>query len=127
MTITNVTGKFCYSLDNEDYFGDFSTEGEAHEEARKRANNIYWIAECVNPLDLIKNYIDIADNILDEFNLRLEDEVNCDEPAIMLTKEQKKILNITVFNFLYKNAELNTYSIKNNKQHFIGEEVTWIM
>ena len=115
-----ITDKFCWSNNEEEFYGYCDTLEEAQGEAieflesdwyEKGDEATYYIGRCVHPLDYIKS-VRIIDVLIENMIERIYDEVGGDVEAIELSQESKQALNTLMMDFLYKNAKVNRWGVK---------------
>jgi hypothetical protein len=117
------TGKWCWSINEENYCGSFDTEDEAHGAAIddlececEPGSNSYWIARTRSPLDSVR-----ADYLGDWIEEKLEewmaDECCADDYILEVSKENKTKLGELVISFIRENGKINFYSVTDVKEH----------
>ena len=121
----NMIDKWCYSTDGECYNGRFAIEAEAHLAGKFRidkdagcSGNItydYWIAQCVHPLDTIRQ--DIGDDVLEMLNERIADEIACEENSLDMTPEDVSAFNAMIIDYLREHCTVQQYGIKDPVKH----------
>ena len=126
----NITGKFCYSLDQEQYHGQFDTQSAAAGTAISELENefdpepgeerSYWIAECCHPLDTImhdRRLLWAGESFLEHVDEWCGDEIAAEDNILDLSADDKIALGKLVFDFLRERASVNYYGIKNPVEH----------
>lgn len=122
----DVTGKYCYSTDEESFHGRFTTAEDAHGQAQQdilddttEADNgqsrDYWIARCCHPLDCIKSQI--GDDIMDMLEQRMADEVAAEEECLSISKQDEIDLSNLVLDFIRARAVVQYYGVANFTKH----------
>lgn len=124
-----ITGKFCYSIDEEQYHGSLNTRSAAafHAESEIDGEWVefgelrkYWVAECCHPLDLImhdKLCLYRGERILEDINCAVADEILSDDPPLDLAKEDQEELGRLVIDFIRDRAAVQCYGVKNVEEH----------
>ena len=117
-----VTGKWCWSTDQEGYHDLLDTEEQAIAAAeaaleddcdigeRMRGVNSYWIAKTCNPLDLVSaerlgEYID------EQVECTMADECNAEDYILEMSKEHKTALGELVIAYIREHGSINYYSV----------------
>jgi hypothetical protein len=122
----NMTGKWCCSTDEECYTGASDTEAEAHSAAQSAIDDEsgwcsggivkdYWIAQCVHPLDTIRQ--DIGDDVLEMLTERMADEVGGDDVPIDMAPEHEIELGKLIIDFVREHCTVQQYGIKDPAKH----------
>lgn len=127
MNKNDITGKYCWSTNQEEYYGNCDTIEDAKGEAidslesdwyKKGEEAKYYISTCKHPLDFIRNNRCIY-NLLENINEYIYEEVGGEDEAVTLTKEQIEELRENVISFLYNNGKVNRWGVDDdNTQTF---------
>lgn len=129
----DVTGKWCWSTDEEAYRGKFETEGEAHGDAiddlesdgEDGEERSYWIARCCHPMDCLdgREYRFgemVAENI-DEWMM---DDIAAEDQILSMSHEDHEELGRLIFAFVRSRSKVQYYGIKDavEHKHVVGSE-----
>ncbi len=125
---SEITGKWCWSTDEESYRGQSDSEGEAHGDAidalesdgEDGETRSYWIARCCHPLDLIdhdKRSLWAGENFLEQVEEWCADEVGAEDAILDMTADDKVELGRLVLAFIRSRAKVQYYGIKNAVEH----------
>lgn len=121
----NITGKWCYSINEENYYGQYDTEGEAHGDAHLALEGDdpidggmyqYWIAQCCSPLNHVRADR-LGSQIEDYVEMVMADECAADDYILTMTKGDKEKLGQLVIDFIRENGSINYYSVENVTEH----------
>lgn len=120
----NTTGKWCYSINEENYHGQYDTKDEAHGDAhqaleddeRDAGPNSYWIAQCCNPLDHVCAYW-LGRQIEDAVEMVMADNCASDDYILTMLPEDNKKLGDLVIDFIREHGSINYYSVNNVSEH----------
>lgn len=124
--MNDITGKWCYSTDEEEYKGACDTESAAHGEAQDDIDtdgagledgdiHDYWVAQCVHPLDVIVQTV--GDDIMEMLVERMADEIAGDNVPLVLDKERELELGKMVIDFVRQHGTVQQYGIKTPMKH----------
>lgn len=120
------TGKWCWSINEENYEGCHDTEEKAHGEAMdalegerdpgERAS--YWIAKTVSPLDNVGSAI-LGERIAEQVEeWMLDDCFGCDFDEILsMTDEDKEALGELALSFIREKGVIQYYTVTDVKEH----------
>jgi hypothetical protein len=75
----------------------------------------YWIAQCVHPLDTIRQ--DIGDDVLEMLNERIADEIAGDEIPLNMTLEDVSKFSGMIIDYVRKNCTVQQYGINDPVKH----------
>lgn len=118
------TGKWCWSINEENYHGLHDTEEAAHGEAMDELDGerepgkeaVYWIARTVSPLDLIS--ADWVGELIDEsVECQMADECAAEDYILEMSKEHKTALGELVIAYIREHGSINYYSVTDVKEH----------
>lgn len=120
----DTTGQWCYSINEENYHGQYDTEDEAHgdahqaleEDERDPGPNSYWIAQCCSPLDHVRADW-LGDVIEEDIEMVMADECAADDYILTIDEDDKEKLGQLVIDFIRDHGSINYYSVKNVKEH----------
>lgn len=124
----DYTGRYCYSLDEEAYRGQYTTpeaaaaqaEADIDDDEADGVERRYWIAECANPLELIQHdklHRWSGDSIIEQFDERCNEEVYAEDAILDMTPDDTTLLGQIVHNFIRSRAKVMYYGIKNPVEH----------
>jgi len=124
--MTDLENKWCYSTDEECYTGASDTEAEAHSAAQSAIDDEsgwlgdgivkdYWIAQCVHPLDTIRQ--DIGDDVLEMLTERMADEVGGNDVPIDMAPEHEIELGKLIIDFVRTHASVQQWGVKDTGKH----------
>ena len=112
--------KYCYSFDEERYYGEFDSIEAAIGGARVgRGEDTgcarVWIAEVVPAVSFLRGtkWQPYAENILESADQLVCDDVVSDDPVFSFSDEHKDELNQLILRFLELHAKCSTYGIRN--------------
>ena len=118
-----VTGKWCWSVNEEEYHGNFDTEDEAHGDAHlelegecEPGERSYWIGRVRNPLDSVSPH-SLGDWIEERLEEVMADECAADDYILEIPKEEKAKLGELVISFVREKGNINFWSVKDAKEH----------
>lgn len=128
MELNDPTGKFCYSLDGEQYMGKFDTPGAAAAQAETDIDDDcedgevreYHVAECCHPLDTImhgKRHLWTGERIVEQIDEWCGDEVAAEDWVLYMSKDDMEALGKLVLDFVRENAGVQYYGVKNDETH----------
>ena len=115
--------KYCYSYDEEAYYGEEPTREAALAEAISDADEhtVCWIAECV-PSHTMLRPNSIGDRVHEFISECLADQIGGDDDPCDMTGEQETTLGQVVIDWLLSNGCLTRYGVKDRVQHDISAE-----
>jgi len=116
-------GKWCWSINEEEYHGNFDTEDEAHGDAHQELENecepgesSYWIGRVRDPLDYVRAD-SLGDWIEEQIEELMADECAADDYILTIPKEDKVALGELVISFIREKGNINFWSVKDVKEH----------
>lgn len=120
---------WAYSTDEELYFGNFETEGEARAAATIELDDncecvelkngdvgYYWIGQNCHPLDKMTE-VEVGNIILESIDNRVYDIVQWDEPILDFSKSDVEELGKLALTFMRERAKVQVYALKNITKH----------
>jgi hypothetical protein len=122
-------GKFCYSLDGEQYIGRYDTPESALYNGQIEADERYneegdevtiYVAQVKEAIGIIDNDYRrerIGETIVDQLDEWLFDEICVDDRILELTREQQKELGGLVIRYMKDNASQNYYAAGDATEH----------
>lgn len=129
MNTTDPTGKFCYSLDEEWYRGNFDTPSSAAAQAETDIDDEcadgevreYHVAECCHPIAVAfggqKSALWLGETIIEQIDEQCGNEISAEDAILDMSKEDLTKLGVMVLKFVRENAAVQYYGIKNQVKH----------
>lgn len=123
-----VTGRFCYSTDEEAFTGNFQTTAEAigaaidalESEGDPGEVRHFWIGQCCHPVTKINDPLRAAwlgEQIAEDIDIKCSEEVGSEDACIAIDKNQAEELGRLVLDFMLKNASVHYYGVENIEKH----------
>jgi hypothetical protein len=123
-----ITGKWCYSTNEENFTGNCATEAEAHEEAKQQLNNdhepgsqcTYWIGQTAHPIDKIAGLRQIellGEYILERIEEDASEEIAANDQIFDMEPDDIKMLGAMVLAFAKEKATAKFFGVSDTKAH----------
>lgn len=117
---------YCYSLNGEEYTGEFPSREMALQEGLAEAlsdqsTGTVWTGRCVPAAESLAAQSDsIAHDILEYVNEQLHEEFGGDDAAVELHGESPRQLGELIVKFLLKHASFNRFGVDEIEEHPAG-------
>jgi hypothetical protein len=117
-------GKFCYSTDEEEFYGEFDSREEALAEARGcKDEGCVWTGVIKPAMSFLRRREDwIAEWTVERLDESLYDEIAADDCIIKLEPEKTKALGKLILDFLEQHASFSRWGVGDIQEHAVGEE-----
>jgi hypothetical protein len=123
-----ITGKWCYSTNEENFTGNCATEAEAHEEAKQQLNTdhepgsqcTYWIGQTAHPIDKIttgRNLEMLGEYILERIEEDASEVIAADDQIFDMEPDDIKMLGAMVLAFVKEKATAKFFGVSGTKPH----------
>ena len=106
--------KWAFSLDGEEYYGEYDSPDEALEAAKEETdsdNRLLHVAKIQFARDLLPDTLDVVDGILERADELLTECIVSDDVIVELDEEKTEELENSIVDFLRNHARFNRWSI----------------
>jgi hypothetical protein len=122
--MSEIRRTWCYSLNEENFDGQYETEEEAKAEAEQELDDnieigdlaTYWIAQS-KPAEEFLNPDTIGQNIQENLDEWLADDIGWDDVIVQLTSEKSRELGQLVLKFIRDNDGFKVYGVTKPVSH----------
>lgn len=122
--------RYCYSLDGEEFHGDYETRGDAlaNGEHEARCSGDFdpgpatiYTAEVMSAMECLRRQhtASIGERVVEMLNERLCDEISSDDDIIELDAGAQAGLGTAILSYLEAHAKFTRFGVKNTQQHAI--------
>lgn len=122
--MSEIRRTWCYSLNEENFDGQYETEEEAKVAAQQELDDnieigdlaTYWIAQS-KPAEEFLNPDTIGKNIQENLDEWLQDDIGWDDVIVELTSEKSRELGQLVLKFIRDNGGFKVYGVTKPVSH----------
>jgi hypothetical protein len=117
-------GKYCYSTDEEEYYGEFDSREEALAEARNcKDEGMVWTGVVKPAVDYLRKWHkSTGERIAEALDENLADYISGDEAIFDLAPEKCEELGKLITDFIEQHAVFNRWGVGDIQEHAVGEE-----
>jgi hypothetical protein len=115
---------YCYSINEEDYYGNFKSREDAVAEAvfddgthRPGEEFCIWTGKKIPASEFLAKCKYLGAEAIARADEYLSDYMFSDDSVINSTPEQEKSLNDLILNFITENLSFNSYGVDNIEIH----------
>lgn len=118
--------KYCYSLDEEEFCGDFDSREDALADAIAEINDEYepgdtavvWVGEVRHAMTWLRKWNhSTGERVIEELDQSLFNVISSEEAILEMSKEDKETLGNIILDFVEKHASFNRWGVSNIEKH----------
>lgn len=111
---------YCYSTNQEEFYGEFDTVEEAIAEGRDAfddGDETVYVGEVVHAKEFLLSGKSIAENIIENIDENLSSEIYAEEAILTMEDTGLEGLGELILNYVKENADFHRWGVKNIKAY----------